>query len=88
MSLVCCVKLEDRIAELQAGIAAALQGQREARQQTDDHKLQLDSLRESQTHIQVSVCVRCALSAIGSIGSICRMRFKNTVSCYRRRNSN
>ena len=55
MSCVWCVQLEDRIAELQAGIAAALQGQREAQQRTSDHKLQLDSLRDSQTSLQVSV---------------------------------
>ena len=99
MSCVWCVQLEDRIAELQAGIAAALQGQREAQQRTSDHKLQLDSLRDSQTSLQVSVREereRRERRERGERGererrelvvSTARMRFRSTSSCYRRKNS-
>ena len=48
------LQLEGRIAELQAGIAAALQGQKEAQQQTTDHRVQLDALRDTQASLQVS----------------------------------
>ena len=80
--------MEDRIAELQAGIAAALQGQREAQQRTSDHKLQLDSLRDSQTSLQVSVREeREERERRELVVSTARMRFRSTSSCYRRKNS-
>ena len=47
------LQLEDRIAELQAGIAAAIQAQTEAQQQTSDHRLQLEALRDTQGSLQV-----------------------------------
>ena len=65
-----CVQLEDRISELQAGIAAATQGQRAAEQQSSDYRLQLDTLRDTQTSLQVCVC-GCGEGVCVGVGRVC-----------------